>query len=129
MRQMGAAGDGHTKDTAAIQHASDSCGRAGGGVVRFARGTYVSGPLDWRSHIELHLDEGATLLGSPDRSDFPVREDAKWRKVSLLHADHATDISLTGEGTVDGNGHVWWEAKAEDKRGACQRRRGLCFSI
>lgn len=116
VRQMGATGDGHTKDTMAIQHAIDSCAQAGGGVVRFAPGTYVSGPLDWKSHIDLHLNAGATLLGSPDRSDFPVREDAKWRKVSLLHADHATDISLTGEGTVDGNGHVWWEAKAEDKK-------------
>jgi len=116
VRQMGAVGDGHAKDTAAIQHAIDTCAEAGGGVVHFAAGTYVSGPLDWKSHINLHLDAGATLLGSPDRSDYPIREDAKWRKVSLLHADHATDISLTGEGTVDGNGHVWWEAKAEDKK-------------
>jgi polygalacturonase len=116
VRQMGAVGDGHSKDTAAIQRAIDTCAKAGGGVVHFAAGTYISGPLDWKSHINLHLDVGATLLGSPDRSDYPIREDAKWRKVSLLHADHATDISLTGEGTVDGNGHVWWEAKAEDKK-------------
>jgi polygalacturonase len=45
-----------------------------------------------------------------------VHEDAKWRRVSLLHADHAIDISLTGEGTVDGNGTVWWQKMREDKQ-------------
>lgn len=116
VRQTGAKGDGHTKDTAVIQKAIDDCSGSHGGTVHFAAGTYVSAPLDWKSHVRLQLDAGATLLGSPDIEDFPIREDAKWRKVSLLHADHATDISLTGEGTVDGNGHVWWEAKATDKK-------------
>lgn len=130
VRQMGAAGDGHTRDTAAIQRAIDACANSGGGTVRFAAGTYVSGPLDWKSHIELHLDAGATLLGSPDRSDFPIRQDAKWRRVSLLHADHATGISLTGQGTVDGNGHVWWEAKAEDhKKGLPEAPRPMLFDL
>ena len=126
----GALGDGHTKDTAAIQRAIDSCSVPQGGVVRFAAGTYVSGPLEWKSHVRLQLDSGAVLLGSPDRSDYPIREDAKWRRVSLLHADHATDIALTGEGTVDGNGHVWWEAKAEDrKKGLPEGPRPMLFDL
>lgn len=127
---MGATGDGHTKDTAAIQRAIDACSVPQGGTVHFAAGTYVSGPLDWKSHVRLQLDAGATLLGSPDRSDYPIREDAKWRRVSLLHADHATDLSLTGEGTVDGNGHVWWEAKAEDKKkGLPEAPRPMLFDL
>lgn len=116
VRQMGATGDGHTKDTAAIQKAIDSCSVPDGGTVHFAAGTYLSAPLDWKSHVRLQLDKGATLLGSPDMADYPVREDAKWRRESLLHADHATDISLSGEGTIDGNGHVWWQKMREDKQ-------------
>jgi hypothetical protein len=97
VRAMGAAGDGRTKDTAAIQSAIDACSVPHGGIVHFAAGTYVSGPLDWKSHVRLQLDSGATLLGSPDRSDYPIREDAKWRRVSLLHADHATDTGCIGK--------------------------------
>jgi polygalacturonase len=130
VRAAGALGDGHTKDTAAIQRAIDGCSVPQGGVVHFAAGIYVSGPLDWKSHVRLQLDSGAILLGSPDRDDYPIREDAKWRKVSLLHADHATDISLTGEGKVDGNGHVWWEAKAEDHRkGLPEAPRPMLFDL
>lgn len=130
VRHMGAAGDGHTKDTAAIQHAIDTCASGSGGTVRFTAGTYVSGPLDWKNHIRLQLDAGATLLGSPDREDYPIRNDAKWRRVSLLHADQAIDISLTGQGTVDGNGHVWWDVKAEDrKKGLPEAPRPMLFDL
>jgi polygalacturonase len=130
VRAMGALGDGNTKDTTAIQRAIDACSVPQGGVVHFVAGIYVSGPLDWKSHVRLQLDSGATLLGSPDRDDYPIREDARWRKVSLLHADHATDISLTGEGKVDGNGHVWWEAKAEDHRkGLPEAPRPMLFDL
>ncbi|QHN03001.1 glycoside hydrolase family 28 protein [Granulicella sp. WH15] len=127
---FGAKGDGKTKDTAALQRAIDQCAKKSGGVVHLGSGTYVSAPLDLKSHVHLQLDKDATLLGSPDREDYPIREDAKWRKVSLIHADHAVDIGITGEGTVDGNGHVWWEAKAEDhKRGAPEAPRPLLIDI
>ncbi len=77
VRAMGALGDGHTKDTVVIQRAIDTCSVPQGGVVHFVAGIYVSGPLDWKSHVRLQLDSGATLLGSPDRDDYPIREDAK----------------------------------------------------
>lgn len=115
VRATGATGDGKTKDTAAIQRAIDACSVPDGGTVRFAAGTYVSGPLDWKSHVRLELEKGATLEGSPDMSDYPVREDAPWRRVSLLHANGAEDISLTGEGTVDGNGKVWWDEQIANR--------------
>ena len=83
--------------------------------MHFPAGTYLSGPLDWKSHVRLQLDAGAKLQGSPDFADYPVRTDAPWRLVSLLHADKAEDISLTGEGTVDGNGQVWWTRQMADR--------------
>lgn len=116
VRHMGAFGDGKAMDTAAIQHAIDACSAAAGGTVHFAPGTYLSAPLDWKSHVRLQLDAGATLLGSPNPADYPVRTDASWRLVSLLHADHATDIALTGAGTVDGSGGGWWQRQIEGRK-------------
>ena len=98
--------------------------------MHFAAGTYVSGPLDWKSHVRLQLDAGAKLLGSPDMDDYPVRTDASWRRVSLLNADHATEIALTGEGTVDGNGHVWWEAQIANRgKGVHEQPRPMLLDL
>jgi polygalacturonase len=79
--------------------------------------------------VRLLLDRGATLLGSPDMSDYPIREDAPWRRVSLLHADHVTDISIAGAGTIDGNGKIWWDAKAAAPRGQPEAPRPLLIDL
>jgi polygalacturonase len=126
---MGAKADGHTKDTDALQRAIDLCAKGSGGVVHLAAGTYVSGPLALRSHVRLSHDQGATLLGSPDMQDFPIRADAPWRKVSLLHADHVVDISITGAGTIDGNGKIWWDAKASAPKGQPEAPRPLLIDL
>lgn len=128
VREAGATGDGHTKDTAAIQKSIDRCAEAGG-VVRFASGTYVSAPLTLKSHTHVLLDKGAMLLGSPDIADYPVRTDAPWRRLSLLHADNAEDIEISGEGTIDGNGKVWWDAMLNRPRGSHENQRPLLIDL
>jgi polygalacturonase len=128
-RAMGAKADGHTKDTDALQRAIDLCAKGSGGVVHLTAGTYVSGPLALKSHVRLSLDRGATLLGSPDMADFPIRADAPWRKVSLLHADYVVDISITGAGTIDGNGKIWWDAKASAAKGQPEAPRPLLIDL
>jgi polygalacturonase len=125
----GAKGDGQTKDTAALQRAIDLCSKGTGGIVHLAAGTYVSGPLALKSHVHLLLDKGATLLGSPDMTDYPIREDAKWRRVSLLHADHVEDIAIQGEGTIDGNGKVWWDAQLSRQKGTPENPRPLLIDL
>lgn len=115
----GAKGDGQTLDTAALQAAIDKCAALpSGGTVRLTAGTYLSAPLTLRSHITLRLDAGATLLGSPNMDDYPVRADATWRRVSLLHADDVTNLTIAGSGTIDGNGKVWWDAILSHPRGS-----------
>lgn len=109
VRSLGAKGDGKTDDTAGIQAAIDSCASHGGGTIHFPEGTYISSPLALKSHTTLQLDKGATLRGGSDLEKFPIRPDYKWRRTALLHADDQTDIGITGQGVIDGNGPIWWE--------------------
>ena len=105
VRAFGAKGDGVTKDTAAIQKAIDTCD-----VVVLSGGTFLSAPIVLRSNRTLEVKAGATLLGSPNMGDYPkvtfARQVTVQPLVSSLNAEHVT---ITGGGTIDGNGHVWWE--------------------
>jgi len=128
-RAFGAKADGVTKDTTAIQSAIDACAARPNTAVHFTRGMYLSGPLTLKSGTHLVLDEGATLLGSSDMADYPIRTDAPWRRISLLHADHATGVSITGQGTIDGNGKVWWDAQLKRQKGSPENPRPLLIDI
>ena len=109
-RDSGAKGNGRHKDTAAIQQAIDNCASGGGGAVVLDRGTFLSGPLVLKSNIELRIAKGATLLGSPDRKDYPPFPFAGKTTVQpLVSATAAQNLVIDGGGTIDGNGHVWWE--------------------
>ena len=61
--------------------------------------------------------------------DYPIREDAKWRRVSLLHADHVEDIAITGDGTIDGSGKIWWDAQMKRQRGSTENPRPLLIDL
>ncbi len=99
IRQFGAVGDGKVADTAAIQKAIDTAFAAGGGTVVFPRGTYLSGSIQLKSRVKLHLEKGATLLGSPTRADY-----FKLNFFALIWADNAEDIGISGTGVIDGQG-------------------------
>ena len=68
VRKHGAKGDGQTNDRAALQSAIDACTKAGGGTVRLPPGDYLSGALRLASDVTLHLEAGATLWASTNRS-------------------------------------------------------------
>ena len=116
-RAYGAKGDGITKDTAAIQEAIDVCERRGGGTVRLIAGTYLSAPIVLKSKITLWLDKGATLLGSPDHADYPPKaEFHQPGRQPLVSATDATNVTIRGEGVIDGSGAAWWLKKGEIER-------------
>lgn len=95
----GASGDGRTINTQQIQRAVDSAHTHGGGTVVMAHGVYLTGELFLRSGVELHIAEGATVLGSAD----PYRYALSGRP-ALLCAENAKDVAITGGGTIDGQG-------------------------
>jgi len=108
-QDFGAKADGASKDTAAIQKAIDACAANGGGTVQLTAGTYLSAPIVLKSNISLQLDRGATLLGSPDHADYPEITEFRLPGVqALVSATNAENVTITGEGTIDGNGESWW---------------------
>jgi hypothetical protein len=106
----GAKGDGKTLETRAIQKAIDACHEAGGGVVYFPRGDYLSGTLVLRSNVTLHLSPGATLWGSRRIEDYGP--------LHLIYARGAENIAIEGGGTINGNGDAFWypDFKPHEKR-------------
>jgi polygalacturonase len=111
VRDFGAVGDGATVETAALQKAIDACRDQGGGRVVVPRGVIVSGTLRLHSHIELHLEVGAVLKGSPRLSDYWLGDQV----VGLLYAESVEDVSITGRGQIDGNGDAFMNLKAAKK--------------
>ncbi len=79
VRDFGAKGDGNAKDTAAIQAAIDKASSSGGGTVVIPPGKYVSGTLHLRSNLTLQIEQGATLIFSPDDEDFDPYEELPYR--------------------------------------------------
>jgi polygalacturonase len=109
-RRYGAKADGATKDTAAIQAAIDACERQGGGTVVLTTGTYLSAPIVLKSGINLRIDKGATLLGSPDHADYPAITEFRAPGVqALVSAVNAANVTISGDGVIDGNGASWWK--------------------
>ena len=88
-------------------------------MVRLSAGRWLSAPIVLKSNITLELDKGATLLGSPDHDDYPAITEFKAPgRRSLVSAANATNVSITGEGVIDGNGESWWqEARAVKDHG------------
>lgn len=111
VRQFSATGDGRTLDTAALNKAVDACAAAGGGSVVFPPGKYLSGTVRLKSNVELHLEAGATLVGSPELKHYQhftppgTMVESKWVPWhrALILADGAQNIRISGKGTIDGN--------------------------
>lgn len=111
---FGVLADSNLVQTGAIQAVIDSAA-AKGGVIVVPRGTFLSGSLFFRAGTHLHLEEGATLKGSDDISDFALLEtriEGQTVKyfAALVNADKVNGFTLSGKGTLNGNGLRYWKA-------------------
>lgn len=96
--EYGAAGDGSTNDAAAIQKAIDACAENGGGRVLVpAGGRFLTGSIELKSHVDFHLEPGATLLGSVEQADYEA--------ATLIRANGAENLTISGRGAIDMRGH------------------------
>lgn len=115
VRDYGAKGDGKTLDHGAVNRAIDACVKDGGGRVFLPAGTYLCGSIRMKSNVELHLAAGATILAAP--SSMKAYDEAEpWEEPqyqdgghtffhnSLIWAEGAQNVSITGRGTIDGQG-------------------------
>lgn len=102
IKDFGAVGDGKTINTSAIQKAIDTC-RDAGGVVLVPTGTFISGAIRLFSNINLHLESGAVLKGSAKVADYYLDS----VRVGLIYTENSSNVFITGQGTIDGNGDVF----------------------
>ena len=118
LAQYGAKGDGKTLCTEAFSKAIDELSRQGGGRLSVPQGVWFTGPIVLKSHVDLHLEKGAVILFSGDMDLYPVIEtnyEGELRKhcQSPVSAVGQTDIAITGQGIIDGNGICWRPLKKE----------------
>jgi polygalacturonase len=112
--RYGAKGDGVTLNTASIQQAIDAAAKHGG-TVTFPAGTYLTGALFVKSNVTLQVDKGVTLLGSQHLQDYPEMPtrvagiEMTW-PAALVNVYKQTHAAIVGEGTIDGDGKVWWDS-------------------
>lgn len=93
----------------------DRCSREGGGRVIIPAGTWLTGPITLKSNVNLHLEEGATLLFTSDLKEYPIVR-TRWEGVDcynyqpMIYAYEQTNIGITGKGTIDGGAsrENWW---------------------
>jgi hypothetical protein len=122
VKDLGAVGDGTTRDTLALQQTIDRVSVLGGGEVLVPAGTFLTGALRLRSNVRLHLTEGAVIQGSPDiKNDYPVaqvRWEGRWIKgyPGFISAWDAENVAILGPGTILGS---------EAVKGRVERPSGL----
>jgi Tol biopolymer transport system component len=127
LSDYGAAGDGITDNRPAFERAIAACSEAGGGRLVVEPGNYlINGPLHLKSHLDLHLEEGARIFfGSDPRAYLPVVltswEGTRCYNYSpFIYAFEVTDVAITGKGEIDGQGsdpwNGWKELQGPDQR-------------
>ena len=114
--RYGAVGNGTTDCTRALNDAIRMCSAAGGGRVAVPEGTFLTGAIRLRSHVNLHLGDGAVLKFSPDPAKYLPVVFTRWEGTELMnyspfvYAFEETDVAITGTGTLDGQAGpaAWW---------------------
>ena len=123
LTEFGGTPDGVTDNTEAFARAVAALSKQGGGHLIVPAGLWLTGPIVLKDRIDLHLEKNAMVLLTPDRTAH--LKDGKVQPG--ISAAKRTDISITGEGIIDGNGE-WWRGvkrgKVSDTEWNAFRRMG-----
>jgi hypothetical protein len=113
----GLVGDGVTMNTTPFQTLIDTTSKNGGGTLFFPPGEFMTGTFRIKDNINIYLSPGATVWGSKNRSDYS--------QGCLVYAEDAKNISITGMGTINGNGKSFWEQFKNKKLSEEQMRQKM----
>ena len=123
---FGAVGDGVADNTKAFNDAIEQCRKNKGGRIIVPAGTYLTGPIHLKSNINLHLEDGASIVFNDNFEDWPAIK-SRWEGVECygyspcIYGENLSNVSITGAGTIDGRGQAWWnEFKRRKTNGQTQ---------
>lgn len=113
VENYGVSADG-TVQTGKLQALIDTVSERGGGTIVIAGGTFVTGALYLKQGVHLRVEAGGVLMGSDDIRDYPLCETRIEGEnclyfPALINAVGLDGVSVTGEGTIDGNGMRFWQ--------------------
>lgn len=109
---FGAVGNGAALNTTAFAKAIEACAKSGGGRVAVPQGIWLTGPIQLKSNIDLHVERGAVIQFSPRVEDYPLVR-TTWegspavRRMSPIYGVRIENAAITGEGVLDGAGEAW----------------------
>lgn len=115
---FGAKGDGITLNTQSINKTIASVSQKGGGVVLIPSGLWLSGPIELKSNVNLHLKRDAILQFTDDFNQYKLVQgnwegQPAWRNQSPISGVNLENIAITGTGIIDGNGGAWRMVKKD----------------
>jgi polygalacturonase len=116
--RFGAKGDGITLNTQSINKAIAGVSQKGGGVVLIPSGLWLTGPIELKSNVNLHLKRDAILQFTDDFTQYKLVEgnwegQPAWRNQSPISGINLENIAITGTGIIDGNGGAWRMVKKD----------------
>ncbi len=115
---FGAKGDGITLNTESINKTISSVSEKGGGVVLIPSGLWLTGPIELKSNVNLHIKRDAILQFTADFNQYKLVEgnwegQPAWRNQSPISGMNLENIAITGTGIIDGNGGAWRMVKRD----------------
>jgi len=115
---FGAKGDGITLNTESINKTIASVSQKGGGVVLIPSGLWLTGPIELKSNVNLHLKRDAILQFTADFNQYKLVQgnwegQPAWRNQSPISGVNLENIAITGSGIIDGNGGAWRMVKKD----------------
>ncbi|PWJ99869.1 glycosyl hydrolase family 28 [Flavobacterium araucananum] len=123
--KLGAKGDSVTNNKAAFDKAMALCKKNNGGTILVPKGIYkINGPIHFVSNVNLKIEKGAKIKFSDNPKDYLPMVLTSWEGTMLynysplIYAYQCTNIAITGEGTIDGEGGKTWKSfKAKEAKG------------